>query len=73
MSHPLARVGGVVGLAGLVGIVAFGTRYGRDSPVAALLGLGDGTGAFVVSVGLLATGVVLVDRFWERESADGGD
>ncbi|MFC7249055.1 hypothetical protein ACFQJ5_04280 [Halomicroarcula sp. GCM10025324] len=68
MPNALAKVGGVVGTVGLAGILAFGTRHGRPSPVAALLGLGDGTVALVVSVLLLAVGVVLVDRSW-----DGGE
>jgi hypothetical protein len=63
MAHALASVGGVVGMVGLAGVLAFGTRHGRDSPVAALLGLGDGTIPLVASVLLLAVGVVLVDRF----------
>ena len=71
MPHLLAKVGGVVGTVGLAGVLAFGTRHGRDSPVAGLLGLGDGTVAVAASVLLLAVGVVLVDRFWEGdESAD---
>jgi hypothetical protein len=71
MAHALATVGAVVGCLGIVGILAFGTRHGRESPVATLLGFGDGTVAVAASVLLLAVGVVLVDRFWERdESAD---
>ncbi|WP_424002044.1 hypothetical protein ACOZ4I_00750 [Haloarcula salina] len=73
MSHVLAKVGGTVGCLGLVGVVAFGNRYGRSSPVAEALGLGDGTVPFVASLLLLAAGVALVDRFWERTDDDGGD
>ncbi|MFC6863167.1 hypothetical protein ACFQGE_06790 [Halomicroarcula sp. GCM10025817] len=67
MPPALANVGGVVGTVGLAGILVFGTRHGRDSPVAALLGLGDGTVPLVASVLLLAVGVVLVDRFWDGD------
>lgn len=73
VSHVLAKVGGAVGCLGLVGVVAFGNRYGRGSPVAAALGLGDGTVAFVASLLLLAVGVALVDRFWERTDAERAD
>ncbi len=37
--------------------------------MAALLGLGDGTVAVAASVLLLAVGVGLVDRFWERDES----